>query len=108
EAIPAALELAAALVVEGSGGALAPGLLDAPGAPFRTRRATLRLARLRELSGDDRLTLEFAVEALARLGFSVERRGKHLNVSIPFFRVDVRREEDLVEEILRVWGYDRL
>lgn len=108
EAIPAALELAAALVVEGSGGALAPGLLDAPGAPFRTRRTTLRLARLRELSGDERLTLEFAVEALARLGFSVERRGKHLNVSIPFFRVDVRREEDLVEEVLRVWGYDRL
>ena len=47
-----------------------PGLLDAPGAPFRTRRTTLRLARLRELSGDERLTLEFAVEALARLGFA--------------------------------------
>ena len=108
EAIPAALELAAALVVEGSGGALAPGLLDAPGAPFRTRRAILRLSRLRELSGDERLTLEFAEEALARLGFSVERRGKHLNVSIPLFRVDVRREEDLVEEVLRVWGYDRI
>jgi len=108
EAIPAALELAAALVVEGSGGALAPGLLDAPGAPFRTRRTTLRLSRLRELSGDERLTLEFAEEALQRLGFSVERRGKHLNVSIPLFRVDVRREEDLVEEVLRVWGYDRL
>jgi phenylalanyl-tRNA synthetase beta chain len=108
EAIPAALDLAARLTLEAAGGALAPGLLDAQGAPFRVRRATLRLSRLRELSGDDRLTLEFAEEALRRLGFVPERRGKHLTVAVPLFRQDVRREEDLIEEVLRVWGYDRV
>jgi phenylalanyl-tRNA synthetase beta chain len=108
EAIPGALDLASRLILEASGGKLAPGFLDAPGAPFRVRRATLRLSRLRQLAGDDRLTLEFAEEALSRLGFSPERRGKHLTVSIPFFRLDVRREEDLIEEVLRVYGYQKL
>ena len=108
EAIPGALDLAAGLILEASGGRLAPGLLDAPGSPFRVRRASLRHSRLRLLSGDDRLTLEFAAEALERLGFAPERRGKHLNVAIPLFRQDVRREDDLVEEVLRVYGYDRL
>jgi phenylalanyl-tRNA synthetase beta chain len=108
EAIPSALDLAARLLLEASGGTLAPGLLDAPGSPFRVRKASLRLARLRQLSGEERLTLEFAEEALRRLGFSSERRGKHLTVSIPLFRPDVRREEDLIEEVLRVYGYQRL
>src|SRR5262249_17856682 len=108
EAIPEALDLAGRLIVDASGGALAPGVLDATGAPFRVRRATLRLSRLRELSGDDRLTLDFAEEALRRLDFVPERKGKHLNVAVPLFRQDVRREEDLIEEVLRVWSYDRL
>jgi phenylalanyl-tRNA synthetase beta chain len=108
EAIPGALDLAASLILEASGGTLAPGMLDAHGAPFRIRRATLRLARLRQLSGDERLTLEFAQEALRRLEFAPERRGKHLTVSIPLFRQDVHREEDLIEEVLRAWGYQRL
>ncbi len=108
EAIPGALDLASRLILDASGGTLAPGFLDAPGAPFRVRRATLRLSRLRGLSGDDRLTLEFAEEALSRLDFASERRGKHLAVSIPLFRLDVRREEDLIEEVLRVYGYQNL
>jgi phenylalanyl-tRNA synthetase beta chain len=108
EAIPAALDLAALLILEASGGKLAPGLLDAPGSPFRVRKATLRLPRLRQLSGDDRLTLEFAEEALRRLEFGPERHGKHLTVSIPLFRPDVRREEDLIEEVLRVHGYQQI
>jgi phenylalanyl-tRNA synthetase beta chain len=108
ESIPGALALAARLIVEAAGGAAAPGLLDAHGANLRVRRSTLRLARLKLVSGDDRLTLGFAADALRRLGFDAERRGKHLAVAIPLFRPDVRHEDDLVEEVLRVYGYDRL
>ena len=84
------------------------GLLDAHGNLFRIRRTALRLARLRLLSGDSRLNLDFAEEALGRLGFTTDRKGKRLSVKIPLFRTDVRREDDLVEEVLRVYGYDRL
>jgi phenylalanyl-tRNA synthetase beta chain len=108
EAIPGALNLAARLLVESAGGVVAPGYLDAHGNLFRLRRTALRLTRLRLLSGDSRVGLDFAEQALARLGFSSEKKGKRLSVTIPFFRTDVRREDDLVEEVLRVYGYDRL
>lgn len=108
DAIPGALNLAARLLVASSGGTVAPGLLDVHGKFFRIRRTALRLSRLRLLSGDNRLGLDFAEEALGRLGFSHERKGRRLSVSIPLFRTDVRREDDLVEEVLRVYGYDRL
>ena len=108
EAIPPALNLAARLVLESAGGTVAPGYLDVHGAALRVRKTTLRLARLRLLSGDSRIDLDFAEEALRRLGFATEVRGKRIAVEIPLFRADVRREDDLVEEILRVWGYDHL
>jgi len=108
DAIPGALNLAASVLIESAGGAVAPGLLDAHGALIRVRRTFLRLARLRLLSGEPALGLDFAEEALARLGFASERRGKRIAVRIPFFRADVRREDDLIEEVLRVYGYDRL
>ncbi|MFY9552938.1 MAG: phenylalanine--tRNA ligase subunit beta [Thermoanaerobaculia bacterium] len=108
EAIPGALNLAARLLVEAAGGTVAPGFLDAQGAAVRVRKTTLRLSRLRLLSGDGRLTLDFAEQALSRLGFTCEQRPKHLSVSIPLFRSDVRREDDIIEEVLRVYGCDRL
>jgi len=108
DAIPEALNLAARLIVESAGGSVAPGFLDAHGNLFRIRRTSLRLSRLRLLSGDDRIDLDFAEEALRRLAFTTERRARRLSVAIPLFRADVRREDDLIEEILRVWGYDRL
>jgi len=108
DAIPGALNLAARLVLEAAGGTVAPGHLDVHGAPLRVRKTALRLSRLRRLSGDSRIGVDFAEEALRRLGFATEAKGKRVSVQIPLFRADVRREDDLVEEVLRVWGYDRL
>src|SRR5262249_46185202 len=88
DAIPGALNLAARLLLEAAGGAVAPGLLDAQGKLFRIRRTALRLSRLRLLSGDERIGLDFAEEALVRLGFATERRGRRVSVTIPLFRAD--------------------
>ncbi|MEO8191800.1 MAG: phenylalanine--tRNA ligase subunit beta [Acidobacteriota bacterium] len=107
-AIPGALNLAAHLILESAGGTVAPGLLDVRGAPFKTRRAALRISRLRLLAGDPTLTVESAAEILERLGFAPEVRGRRIAVEIPLRRHDVRIEDDLVEEVLRVHGYDRL
>jgi len=107
-AIPSALNLAAHLILASAGGALAPGFLDARGAAVKARRATLRLSRLHLLGGDPAIPLEFARDALSRLGFAAELRGKRISAAIPTARHDVREEDDLVEEVLRAWGYDRI
>ena len=108
EAIPEALDRAARLLLDAGDGALAPGRIDARGLAVKPRRAFLRLARLQRLAGDDRLDLAFAEEALERLGFGVSRRGKRLAAAIPSWRPDIAIEDDLVEEVLRVYGYGRL
>ncbi len=109
EAIPEALDRAAAILLESAGGTLASGFVDARGAAWKTRRAALRLSRLRLLAGTEDVDLDFAAEALARLGFVLERRNKRrLAVTVPSWRPDVSIEDDLVEEALRIYGYDRL
>ncbi|HZI66617.1 MAG TPA: phenylalanine--tRNA ligase subunit beta [Thermoanaerobaculia bacterium] len=109
EMIPAALDLAARLLLAAAGGTLLPGRIDARGAALPRRRVVLRLDRLRILAGDPRLDLDFAAEALTRLGFSIATRSaRRLTAEVPSFRADVSIEEDLVEEVLRAWGYDRL
>lgn len=109
EAIPRALDLAAALLLGASGGTLAPGWIDARGAASPRRRVPLRLERLRRISGEPRLDLEFASAALARLGFGIAKRSvKRLTADVPSWRPDVSIEDDLAEEVLRVWGYDRI
>lgn len=109
EAIPGALDLAARLLLDAAGGTLAPGWIDARGVAWSRRRVVLRLERLRLLSGDPRLDLDFAADTLGRLGFVVAKKSaKRLTAEVPTWRPDVSIEEDLVEEVLRVWGYDRI
>jgi phenylalanyl-tRNA synthetase beta chain len=45
---------------------------------------------------------------LASLGLGVRDRGRDLDVQVPSFRRDLAMEDDLAEEIIRVWGYDKI
>ena len=109
EAIPQALDRAAEILLSSAGGTLAAGWIDARGAAWKTRRAALRLSRLKLLAGTEDLAIDFAAEALARLGFVLGKKSKQrVAVTVPSWRPDVSIEDDLVEEILRVYGYDRL
>ncbi|MGZ5430097.1 MAG: phenylalanine--tRNA ligase subunit beta-related protein, partial [Thermoanaerobaculia bacterium] len=47
-------------------------------------------------------------EILDALGFSPVREGDALRVTVPSWRVDVAGEEDLIEEVIRCEGYERL
>lgn len=48
------------------------------------------------------------VSLLRRLNFSLELKKENFLVRPPHFRTDVRIEEDLYEEVARLWGYERI
>lgn len=45
---------------------------------------------------------------LKNLGFEIIEKNNSLKVTVPSFRVDIEGKEDLVEEIIRIYGYDKL
>lgn len=107
EATLAAQELSVRLLAELAGGVPAPGRIDVhPGAAPRGR-GTVRLSRAATLLGYAP-SPEEAMTALAAVGLDPERRGDAIEVTIPTWRVDLELEADLVEEIGRHLGYDRI
>ncbi|HPW17155.1 MAG TPA: phenylalanine--tRNA ligase subunit beta [Candidatus Aminicenantes bacterium] len=104
---PRAALMAASLLC-GMGGQASRGLIDRFPRPPKPRTARLRLRRVAELLGVE-VPESFVVELLGRLGFSVEAGAKHAwRVTVPTFRVDVDQEADLIEEVARFFGYDRI
>jgi len=43
-----------------------------------------------------------------KLGFEVKKNNKNWNLVVPSWRNDVERSEDLVEEIIRIFGYEKI
>lgn len=108
EMAPLALDRAAALIAELSGGSILRGALDVY--PHLRWREKLELSRaaIRRILGSD-VPWEDVEHILRSLGFTVERRGAEgWGVTPPSFRLDVTSEVDLIEEVARHFGYDRL
>jgi len=100
------LELATALIVELCGGT--PTKLATAGAVPDTRRVVaFPLAEVKRLSG---LVLDDGsiVDTLGRLGFEVSGAGPVRAVVPPSWRPDVEGKADLVEEVVRIVGLDRI
>jgi len=103
-----ALDRAAALIAELSGGVIAKGLIDVFPAPQSDKRISVRVSRVNEILG---LSLdEKTIAGIFRsLEFKVEPAvSETLLVDIPSFRVDIEREIDLIEEVARLHGYENI
>src|SRR5688500_11259447 len=101
------IERAITLLEEIGAGAPRGGLIDEHPSPVALRKIELRRARIPRVLG-----LEIADSDIERilkgLGFQIRRSHTGWDVTPPTFRVDVVREVDLIEEIARHYGYDRL
>jgi phenylalanyl-tRNA synthetase beta chain len=99
------LEIATRLMLDLCGGE-ASEIITAGEVPDWRRRYVLRAERPRTLGGLD-VPPEESAAILTALGFAVERlAGGDLAVEPPSWRGDVEGEADLVEEVVRVKGYD--
>ena len=103
---PQAALMAASLLTR-MGGRASRGLIDRFPKPPKPRTVRLRLRRIAELLGVD-VPESFVVDVLGRLGFRAEGSHHAWRVEVPTFRVDISREADLIEEIARFYGYDRI
>jgi phenylalanyl-tRNA synthetase beta chain len=103
-----ALNLASRLICQLAGGRCVSPVIDEHPRPRRPVELQLRFERIRRILGMDVDRVD--VEAiLGHLGFLVQtKQEESLVVAVPSFRVDVGIEDDLVEEVGRHVGYDRI
>jgi phenylalanyl-tRNA synthetase beta chain len=110
DAPPAGIGRAATLLAQmGAGRPLGP-IVDRYPAPRQPGAIRLRASRIRRILGQD-VPAADVVRFLSGLGFAVRQAdGGDVAwmVTVPAFRVDVAREADLIEEIGRHYGFDRL
>ena len=107
----AAIRRAHQLLADIGAGAPRGALVDRFPAPPRPIEIRLRHARIARVLGQT-VDEGFVAPALTRLGFeprpAAADEGPAWRVRVPTFRVDVKREEDLIEEIARHHGYDEI
>jgi phenylalanyl-tRNA synthetase beta chain len=108
DAAPYALAIASQLVLDLAGGEIASELQDIYPNPVEKRIIETSIQRINQLIGIE-ISSDKIKEILERLDFEIlSLNEKELKVLSPNYRVDVDREADLVEEVLRIYGLDNV
>jgi phenylalanyl-tRNA synthetase beta chain len=108
ERLALALGRAAQLIQEVAGGEVLKGAIDMQAPMTDPSPIALEVGRVNARLGIKLSSSEIA-RFLVALGFEIRRAdGDHLIVVVPSHRVDVARDVDLIEEVARLHGYDRI
>ncbi|MFH1387657.1 MAG: phenylalanine--tRNA ligase subunit beta [bacterium] len=104
-----ALDRGAAMIAELGRGEIYKGKIDVIGKEIKPIMIELRTDRVNKLLGTD-ISVGDMTSILGRLGFEFKKiDSTRLKVTVPLFRLmDIEREIDLIEEIARIWGYNRI
>jgi phenylalanyl-tRNA synthetase beta chain len=97
---------AAELICELAGGVMTENAIDVYPQPHQPVTLSIRPERIKALSGLDATPAEIA-RILGALGFT-QQNERELIFAAPSWRHDMEREEDLIEEVARIKGYDRI
>lgn len=103
-----ALKRAAYLITEIAGGEVSSDIIDIYPEPIPNREFTVKYKNIDRLIGKklDRVLIR---QILQRLEIAVLAEDEAtIRVSVPPYRVDVCKEADIVEEILRIYGFDNV
>lgn len=106
ECVPRACDRAASLIQEYAGGKVLTGQVDCYPKEIHPVKISLRPGRVNEILDTD-ISAPEMIDILTALEFTVQP-GKELGVAVPTFRPDVTREIDLVEEVARIYGVDKI
>jgi phenylalanyl-tRNA synthetase beta chain len=108
EGILKALDRAAALLQEISGGTIVQGIIDSGMRQSHPKYIRLRIARVNQLLGTA-LSMNEIVSLLHRLEIKIRAEEKEFfDAIIPSYRNDLHTEIDLIEEIGRIYGYNNI
>ncbi len=108
EVVVYALKRAVTLIREYAGGEVEGGIMEFCPAPIGRKRIELDYDRIERLAGH-RLGHDTIENILQWLGYDfLEKRPGGALVAAPSYMVDVYRECDVVEELLRIYGYDNI
>ncbi len=100
-----ALKRAALLITEIAGGKISSEIFDYYPNPVADFDVTIDLNRVNTLIGEE-IPKSQVIKILSALEIKINDKGDTLDLKIPPYRVDVTREADVVEEILRIYGYN--
>ncbi len=101
---PLAIDYAAALIAEFSGGTVCSGRIDVRPRPWEPHQLTTTAAKVSAFMGLA-IPLERMVEIAEGLELEPRTDGDTIIVTVPSFRVDLEREADLMEEFVRHVGF---
>ena len=100
------LEYLTALIIEVCGGQVGPIDDQVLALPVR-KPVSMRLARAMKVIGIP-LTIEVVADVFKRLGFEFKQEGDVFIVTPPSYRFDIEIEEDLIEEVARMYGFENI
>lgn len=106
ELAPYGTHIAAKLIVELAGGEIAGYVDEYPG-PAKLMPVVVSTAFINKVLGT-KLSAAEVEDVFSRLGFSYEKKGSEYMVQPPYERIDIVIPEDLVEEVGRIVGYDKV
>lgn len=106
--VPYALKRAARLIQEVAGGKIGMNVVDIYPNRMQKRPVELRFSRCTQVLGHS-IPQETIKTILSALDFEIEREtADSLHLLVPNYRVDVDREIDVIEEILRIYGFNQI
>jgi phenylalanyl-tRNA synthetase beta chain len=103
-----ALKRAALLICEIAGGEVSSEIIDIYPEKIQNHKVPFSFEKCDQLIGKH-IDQEIIKNILTSLEIEIEQEGNDaLLLSVPPFKVDVQREQDVIEEVLRIYGYNNI